>query len=1387
LVCYYYSASAKTYTITFNKNGATSQTNSSGTAVTDASVTRSCTIDATYNGGVQATTCKVTSPTIVGSTNTPTVVGYNESSSGTTSSWNQTTEKPISADATYYAITTSPAITHTVTYTKQGTGVTAIGATTNSCTIAATYNGTAQASSCNVTLPTITVSAGYTAVGWNTSSTATTGTAVSTSVALSANTTYYSISYKDSLTYTAHFNANNATLSDTSDKSCVIAKAYNSDTQATSCTVTAPTITAPSATPTVVGFNTTSSATTSTLANSGTLTLTSTNNDSTWYAITKKDALTYSVTYAKGSNVSAIGKTSDSCTIAATYNGSNQVTSCNVTTPSITANTGYTSVGFALTSGATTGVSAGSALTLTSTNDGKTYYGNASANDYTISYYSSGSSIGTTAAKYGTAVSLTKASTLGATKTGYTFKGWDTSSAATTIVYTDNQSVTSLVPSGTINLYAVYVDDIAPVCTWSSASPTTTGNTTTLTLSCTDLGVGIPSTALTTSNFTTSNVTYGSVTNISAPTAITNGYSYVVTVTGNAVGAFKVSLNANAIADNNSNNNALTTSSDITVNGRTYTATFIKNGTGVTAIGSTSLSCTTTGSNTTCSVSAPAISVSAGYTAVGWNTTSDDTTGLAELTMSANTTYYSISYKDAITLTAKWNANGNTLSSTTDSSCILDKVYNSNTQATSCVVTAPTITAPSATPTIIGFNTSSSATTNNSSYNTSTKDLTLTSSNSGSTWYAITSASAKTYTAHWDANGATLSSTSDTSCTINATYNGTSQATSCNVTAPTITAPIIIGFNTNSTATTSILASGATLSLTASNNDNTYYAITAKIATTGSCASLTYNGASQTLAGGGTGVTYSNNSQTSAGTYTVTIDVSSGYLFSDKTSSKTLSCSIAKKAVTYTAGSSSKVYDGTPLTYNGATLSSGSLVSGHTASFSITGSITNAGSTTNTLSSVTITDASSNDVTANYDITKNNGTLTISKATPTLTLSATSGTVYTQQTITFTETGSIAGSFTNSIASTSVASVSPTSYSSIAANTAKTVTITGKGNATSTITVTFTPTDTTNYYSTTATYSVTSIDNIAPTCSSSSGGSTSWTTGSRTITQYCSDSGSGCASSSYSSSFSNTKYGYITIYDNAGNSTSCTENVYSDTVAPTCGSTSGESTTWTSSSRTVSQNCSDSLSGCASSSYSSTFSNTKYGYISIYDNAGNSRSCTEYAYSDTVAPTCGSTSGGSTTWTNSSRTITQSCSDTLSGCASSSYSKTFSNVQTSSITIYDNANNSRSCPVNVYSDTGAPTLSLTAGTASNCNGYSGRNYWGLTVANASDSLSGVSTYHFHWDCSGISISTGILDSGAYCDADQSSNPTLPTWLCGTGANITGSVCDKAGNCTSGSR
>lgn len=123
--------------------------------------------------------------------------------------------------------------------------------------------------------------------------------------------------------------------------------------------------------------------------------------------------------------------------------------------------------------------------------------------------------------------------------------------------------------------------------------------------------------------------------------------------------------------------------------------------------------------------------------------------------------------------------------------------------------------------------------------------------------------------------------------------------------------------------------------------------------------------------------------------------------------------------------------------------------------------------------------------------------------------------------------------------------------------------------------------------------------------------------------------------------------------------------------------------------------------------------------VALSDNTDQEESEAFTVKIDKDAPKCGSVSGGSKSWTKSSRTISVKCSDSTSGCSSSSFSKSFSSTtKTSSITIKDKAGNTKSCSVNVYVDKTAPSVSISM---SNC----------TTAActysvSASDSHSGVS-------------------------------------------------------------
>lgn len=145
--------------------------------------------------------------------------------------------------------------------------------------------------------------------------------------------------------------------------------------------------------------------------------------------------------------------------------------------------------------------------------------------------------------------------------------------------------------------------------------------------------------------------------------------------------------------------------------------------------------------------------------------------------------------------------------------------------------------------------------------------------------------------------------------------------------------------------------------------------------------SVVYNGAERkttaTISYGGTTLiegmdytlAYTNN--INVGTATATATGKGNY---KGTISRTFQ--ITKRAITVTADSISKAYDGKALTSTSGKITTGSLENGQTITITSTGTITNVGSTPSKISSVVIKSGST-DVTSNYTITKNAGTLTI--------------------------------------------------------------------------------------------------------------------------------------------------------------------------------------------------------------------------------------------------------------------------------------------------------------------------------------------------------------------------------------------------------------------------
>jgi len=91
--------------------------------------------------------------------------------------------------------------------------------------------------------------------------------------------------------------------------------------------------------------------------------------------------------------------------------------------------------------------------------------------------------------------------------------------------------------------------------------------------------------------------------------------------------------------------------------------------------------------------------------------------------------------------------------------------------------------------------------------------------------------------------------------------------------------------------------------------------------------------------------------------------------------------SVTPRPLSITAGSSSRMFNGTPLTNGSATITGGSLAPGQTlSSVSVTGSQTAVGSSANTPSGAVIRGGNGANVTANYAVTYNPGILTVTPA-----------------------------------------------------------------------------------------------------------------------------------------------------------------------------------------------------------------------------------------------------------------------------------------------------------------------------------------------------------------------------------------------------------------------
>ena len=172
-------------------------------------------------------------------------------------------------------------------------------------------------------------------------------------------------------------------------------------------------------------------------------------------------------------------------------------------------------------------------------------------------------------------------------------------------------------------------------------------------------------------------------------------------------------------------------------------------------------------------------------------------------------------------------------------------------------------------------------------------------------------------------------------------------------------------------------------------------------------------------------VSHSNNVDAgTTATVTVTGKADGNYAGSESSQYFTIN----KRPLTITAGSGSKVYDGTKLEVTNVT--SEGLVSGHTLTATTQGSQTNVGSSANTIATYSIK-AGNTDVTSNYAMTPVAGTLTVTAKTATVTVGSTTLNYNgAEQKPSVTVSGAVAGETINlSITTTPVSAKEPGTYS----------------------------------------------------------------------------------------------------------------------------------------------------------------------------------------------------------------------------------------------------------------------------------------------------------------------------------------------------------------------
>ncbi len=188
--------------------------------------------------------------------------------------------------------------------------------------------------------------------------------------------------------------------------------------------------------------------------------------------------------------------------------------------------------------------------------------------------------------------------------------------------------------------------------------------------------------------------------------------------------------------------------------------------------GATTRTCWLYNMEPNCEITTPGIATLEPWKKLGWSASANDHDNILfredeTITISGNSRYYAQTYAPEITYTASWDANGNTLSIDNDSNCTIPIAYNRETQATSCTVDTPNIQAPAGYE-IIGFNTESTASSASSDYDNG--KLTLTSENTGKTWYALSTS--RIIKVAYDSNDGWFGNNRDADTNVVEYYNG---------------------------------------------------------------------------------------------------------------------------------------------------------------------------------------------------------------------------------------------------------------------------------------------------------------------------------------------------------------------------------------------------------------------------------------------------------------------------------------------------------------------------------------------------------------------------------------------------------------------------------------